>query len=207
MMTTSQLKLMSFILVLFILSCKGKKHEYHNLIDKIDAESVPFKRDSVHDRDSYNPNNLVEINENETHFFIQNRKDNIKSYACSECHSKPVSQLKTEGLGKKAHWDITLVHADANTMACLTCHVENDMDNLQSNTGNYIDLNYSYQLCKQCHTKEVKDWIGGAHGKNLSGWQGARVSKLCVECHNPHKPAIEKRWPSRYNSIMVNSGK
>jgi nitrate/TMAO reductase-like tetraheme cytochrome c subunit len=61
----------------------------------------------------------------------------------------------------------------------------------------------SYQLCAQCHNSQVKDWVGGAHGKNLSGWKSARVSKLCVECHNPHSPALDKRWPSRYNSQMV----
>lgn len=202
-----QNKIYSLLLILLIFSCKEKGHEYHSLIDKIKSESVEFNKDSIVERPQYQVENLTEIYEDETFFLVQNRKNIVKSYACNECHSEPVAELQTEGLGKKAHWHIQLNHADDNTMSCLTCHVDNDMNNLKSITGNTIDFNYSHQLCNQCHNKEVTDWIGGAHGKNLSGWKGARVSKLCVECHNPHKPAIEKRWPSRYNTKMVNSRK
>jgi len=150
---------------------------------------------------------LVTVTDNDPHFYIKNRKNKIKLYDCKECHNKPISQLQTKNLGKKAHWDIELNHADTNTMSCLSCHSDNNMNNLQSITGKKIDFNLSYQLCAQCHTNQVKDWKGGAHGKNLSGWKTARVSKLCVECHNPHKPNFEKRWPARYNSKMVEERK
>ena len=205
MANTYQFNFLIALVGLLVLSCKDKDHGYHNLIDKIEAESVEFSRDSLYERETYDHEQLIDLYENDRSFYIQNRKTKMVSYACSECHTQSVDKLKTEGLGKKAHWDVVLNHANDHTMSCLTCHVENDMDQLQSNTGHIIDFNYSYQLCSQCHSKEVKDWIGGAHGKNLSGWKGARVAKLCVECHNPHQPAIAKRWPSRYNSNMANS--
>ena len=42
---------------------------------------------------------------------------------------------------------------------------------------------------------ECFDWAGGAHGKRLAGWAPPRVSKTCVECHNPHQPQWDKRAP------------
>ncbi len=198
-----KLNISILLLAIIMISCKNDQKEYHNIIDKIEAKSTDYKRDSTFSNNQFEKSDLVQVTDHETQFYIENRKNRIESYECSECHDKPVSQLQTENLGKKAHWDIKINHADNKTMSCLSCHIENDMDNLHSITGETIDLNFSYQLCNQCHNKEVKDWKGGAHGKNISGWKTSRVSKLCVECHDPHKPSIEKRWPARYNSQMV----
>lgn len=199
-----QLKSVSLIVFALILgSCGKNKHEYHSLVDKIEDKSVYIEKDSIGFHANFEPDQLVEVREKEGRFFIGNRKKSIKSYACTECHSSSVEQLKTKNLGKKAHWDIELKHADRMTMDCMACHNDANMDQLKSITNNEIDFSHSYQLCGQCHQKEQKDWAGGAHGKNLSGWKSIRVSKTCVECHNPHQPAIESRWPSRYNSTMV----
>ncbi|MDH3321637.1 MAG: cytochrome C [Flavobacteriaceae bacterium] len=195
------------ILAITLFSCKENHEEYHNIIDKIEANSMAYKKDSTFSNNQFEISELTTVIDNDPHFYIKNRKSEIESYACSECHNKPVSQLQSEDLGKKAHWDIKLIHADDKTMSCLSCHKDNDMDNLHSITGGKIDFNLSYQLCAQCHNKEVKDWKGGAHGKNISGWQTSRVSKLCVECHNPHNPSFEKRWPARYNTQMVEQRK
>ncbi|MGI9530071.1 cytochrome c3 family protein [Lutimonas sp.] len=207
MLKVSQLKLLAISVLILVSACKGKKKEYHNLVEKIEAKSVKYQRDSIQNSQKFDPNDLVKIDENNIQFYIQNRTPSIKSYACSECHSKPLEQLHQNGLGKKAHWDITINHADTKTMACTSCHNGNDMNNLQSITGDPIDFNHSYKLCSQCHHGQVKDWVGGAHGKNISGWKSERVSKLCVECHNPHQPQIAKRWPSRYNATMVDERK
>lgn len=207
MLSSSQLKILTITILILASSCKGEKKEYHNLVDKIEAKSVQYVRDSIQYNDKFDLNELVAIDENNIHFYIQKRKTNIKSYACNECHNKPVSQLVKDGLGKKAHWDITIKHADTKTMSCLSCHNSDNMNKLQSITGDPIDFNFSYKLCSQCHHNEVKDWVGGAHGKNISGWKSTRVSKLCVECHNPHQPQIAERWPSRYNTTMVKERK
>ena len=196
--------ILAVFLVLTLISCKEDHKKYHTIIDKIEATTVSYQRDSTFSKNQFSMSELVTISDADTHFYIKERKSNIKSFACSECHDKSVSQLQHENIGiKKAHWDIKINHADANTMSCLSCHIDNDMDNLQSITGVKIDFNKSYQLCAQCHSKQVKEWKGGAHGKNISGWKTSRVSKLCVECHNPHNPSFKTRWPARYNSTMV----
>ena len=141
MLSSSQLKLLTITILILASSCKGKKKEYHNLIHKIEAQSVQYERDSILNNDSFEIDELVAIQENNIHFYIQNRKTNIKSFACSECHTKPVEQLHKEGLGKKAHWDITINHADTKTMACLSCHNSENMNKLQSITGDPIDFN------------------------------------------------------------------
>lgn len=207
MLSSSQFKILTITILILVSSCKGKKKEYHNLIHKIEAQSVQYVRDSIQNNYLFDIDELVVVEENNIQFYIQERKPDIKSFACNECHNKPVDQLHKEGLGRKAHWDVTINHADTKTMACTSCHDVQNMNSLQSITGDPIDFNYSYQLCSQCHNKQVKDWVGGAHGKNLSGWKSERVSKLCVECHNPHQPQIAKRWPSRYNATMVEERK
>lgn len=207
MFNSLHLKILALTIFILATACEGRKKEYHNLVEKIQAKSVKYERDSIQNNEKFDIDELVQIDENDIHFYIKKRKSNIKSYACTECHNKPVDQLRQEGLGKKAHWDITIKHADTKTMACLSCHNSDNMDNLQSITGDPIDFNFSYKLCSQCHSKQVKEWVGGAHGKNISGWKSERVSKLCVECHNPHQPQIAKRWPSRYNATMVEERK
>ncbi len=126
--------------------------------------------------------------------------------ACIECHSKPLAQMK--GLdGEKAHWDIKLNHANSETMNCATCHNGNDMNNLNTLTGKNIDFNLSYNVCAQCHSSQFADWKGGAHGKKVAGWAPPRASMTCVNCHNPHNPSFETRWPSVFNTEKVKQRK
>lgn len=189
----------SILLLLLISSCKHKEDEYHSIVDKIEAKSKHYHGVSVSSEAYFGDEKMIEITEGDHTFLIPDRKSKIKSFACTECHSKPLSKIKGKDY-KKAHWDIELKHADLNTMNCVTCHDSENMDNLKSLTGNKIDFNRSYNLCSQCHTKQFKDWKGGAHGKKIGGWAPPRASMTCVNCHNPHKPAFEKRWPVRFNS-------
>ncbi|TWO32736.1 cytochrome C [Seonamhaeicola sediminis] len=191
----------SFISLLFF-SCKHGEGEYHGVTDKIKAESENYHGVSLSSEAYLEGIETIEITEGGHTFLIPERKRHIKSYACTECHSKPLSQLQSKD-GKKAHWDIKLHHANENTMNCATCHDGNDMDNLKSLTGNSIDFNNSYNLCNQCHTKQFEDWKGGAHGKRIGGWAPPRASMTCVNCHNPHKPHFEKRWPARFNTQKI----
>lgn len=204
MIRNSILNFFVTLLAVMVISCSNGNKEYHDVIDQINSRSVSIEKDSSVLNDKFNAENLVTIRDGKASFFVQSRKNVMKNFECTECHTDPVEVLKGEGLGKKAHWDITLAHAESNTMNCATCHSDSNMDQLSSITAMNIDFDQSYQLCRQCHTKQAKDWLGGAHGKNLSGWKGPRVSKLCVECHNPHNPSIPSRWPSRYNSQMAN---
>tara|TARA_R110002049_G_scaffold158389_1_gene323300 strand:+ start:5420 stop:6049 length:630 start_codon:yes stop_codon:yes gene_type:complete len=190
-----------FLMLLLASSCKHKEDEYHTIIDKIEAKGKDYKGIKT-TSDAYFGNvEMIQITEGEETFLIPERKGQITSYACTECHSKPLSKIKGKDY-KKAHWNIKIAHANKNAMNCATCHNTNNMDELHSITGESIDFNKSYNLCSQCHTTQFKDWKGGAHGKRIGGWAPPRASLTCVNCHNPHKPAFESKWPVRFNSQM-----
>lgn len=196
-----------YLLALFILgfySCK-EEGEYHSISDKIEAESKPY-----HGKLTSDPllvdSELITITEGEHTFLIPERKGQIKSFACTECHSRPVAQMKNMD-AQKAHWDIKLNHANSEIMNCSTCHNGNDMNNLNALTGQNIDFNLSYKLCAQCHFSQFEDWKGGAHGKKVAGWAPPRASMTCVNCHNPHSPGFEKRWPVQFNTQTLKERK
>ncbi len=189
--------------VVTLFSCKHGEGEYHNITDKIEAESKNYHGTSISSEQLLEGIETIEISEGPHTFLIPERKGQIKSYACTECHTKPLHQLKINDTIKKAHWDIKLIHANLNTMNCITCHNGNDMDNLKSLTGNTIDFNRSHRLCSQCHSKQFEDWKGGAHGKKVAGWAPPRASMTCVNCHNPHKPGFDTRWPAGFNTQKV----
>lgn len=204
---TTKIKLVTKIAVvcLFVISCKDSdKHKYHTVTDKIEAKSTDYSTVAVSSSVYNETIKTVEVKEGEFEFLIPERKSKITSYNCSECHTEPLEKLQQSKVGNKAaHWNIKLIHADNNTMNCTTCHTGNEMDNLHSLTNKSIDFNYSYKLCSQCHQRQFKDWKGGAHGKQLGGWAPPRLSNTCVNCHNPHTPQFEKRWPVRYNTQKV----
>jgi hypothetical protein len=131
------------------------------------------------------------------------RTSSIEKYPCTKCHDKPLAQLVARSSEdvkagkKKAHWNIRLHHASAGVMNCNTCHGKGTMDELTTLAGETAGMNHSYRVCGQCHATQLKDWAGGAHGKRLSGWAPPRVVASCASCHDPHKPALESRWPAQ----------
>ncbi|WP_136465243.1 cytochrome c3 family protein [Flagellimonas onchidii] len=195
------------IMLCGMFSCKHKEGEYHSLKEKIEEEGKHYQDPGISSEAYIGDINTIEIREGTHTFLIPERKGQIKSYACTECHSKPLAQMQNEPGEQKAHWDIKINHANANAMNCATCHNGNDMDNLHSLTGNTIDFNRSYQLCAQCHNNQVEDWKGGAHGKNIGGWAKPRAAMTCVNCHNPHEPQIASKWPARFNTEKVKERK
>ncbi len=202
---TTKIKIIVLFAVVcsFAISCKHKdEHKYHTVTDKIEAQTREYV--GTNSSEIYNDGiKKILIKEGEFEFYIPERKSQIGSFNCTECHSKPLASLKEHKVGEKAaHWNIKLNHAGAETMNCTTCHNQNDFDNLQSLTNSTIDFNYSYKLCSQCHQEQFKDWKGGAHGKQLNSWAPPRLSNTCVSCHNPHSPKFEKRWPVRFNTTV-----
>jgi hypothetical protein len=151
----------------------------------------------------------VELGKN-THsqpFFVANRTEKMTQFACSNCHEEPLPE-RTEGLSRHPfmHVDIELQHASAEAMDCRTCHNEQKMDTLKLNDGTEVSFNHAYKTCMQCHFQQGEDWIGGAHGKRLDSWRGKRVVMNCTECHNPHKPAFEQRFPKGRPTIPRTGG-
>jgi cytochrome c553 len=59
-----------------------------------------------------------------------------------------------------------------------------------------VSFDHSYQVCAQCHSRQASDWASGAHGKRAGGWAPPRVIYACAQCHNPHSPRWDTRWPA-----------
>jgi hypothetical protein len=131
-------------------------------------------------------------------FRVLARKQSIERYKCSSCHGdKPV--LAKSGL-ELTHGNILLNHGqEGRALDCIDCHHPEDRDFLEDKKGRKIDFDHSYQLCGQCHFRQKRDWLGGAHGKRVSNWAGDRVVFNCATCHDPHSPRFEKRFPATYS--------
>ena len=131
-------------------------------------------------------------------FWTDTRKDKIERFKCSQCHNNK-SVLIAQAF-EIAHGDIKLDHGGREKpLSCFTCHNKEERDSLETEAGVKVDMDHSYQMCAQCHFRQQKDWVGGAHGKRVSYWAGNRVVKSCVSCHNPHSPRFKKRWPVTYS--------
>lgn len=199
--------ILSLVFIVGLVSCSSnheKEHQYHGNFDKIKALEKDSISYTVNSSDLIGKMQLVEVITDEVSFFIPERKSNIKSFKCSECHTKSIPELKSANLtGKKAHWNIELNHATPDVLTCNSCHPTQNLDNLKSNLNAEIDFNQSYKACAQCHSSEYKDWLGGAHGKRVKGWVNPRISETCVGCHNPHSPKFETRFPSRLNTKKI----
>lgn len=135
-------------------------------------------------------------------FRVLARKQAIERYKCSSCHTdKPV--LVNQGL-ELTHGDVVINHGqEGSALSCIDCHHPEDRNYLEDKKGRKIDFDHSYQLCGQCHFRQKRDWLGGAHGKRVSNWAGDRVVYNCASCHDPHSPRFEKRFPATY-SVPLN---
>jgi hypothetical protein len=193
----------------------------HNLLERLEdeapAEGVPGNEQDAHASDS--PAMTIEELLTEVEyvavqqvvdrapFYTIARTDQITQLPCSNCHTLPLATLQAEqksetesAAAAKAHWDLVIDHADESVMNCKTCHNVDNPDELHTLTGHVVEFDHSYQVCAQCHGQQYEDWQGGAHGKRVGGWAPPRVVQNCVECHNPHQPAWDIRWPAVTNS-------
>ncbi len=191
-------------MIFALVSCTSnqeKEHKYHGNFDKIKALEKDSIEYAVKSTDLIENMPLISVETNEVSFFIPERKSKIKAFKCSECHTKSIPELKSKNLtGKKAHDSIKLNHATIEELTCNSCHPSQNLDHLKSNLNAKIDFNQSYKVCAQCHSSEYKDWLGGAHGKRVKGWVNPRISNTCVDCHNPHSPKFESRFPAKLKS-------
>lgn len=134
-------------------------------------------------------------------FWVETRKDDMARFKCSQCHND--ENVTEANAAKIAHGDIVLVHgSEEKQLSCYTCHNRKERDYLTSEVEEKLDMDHSYELCGQCHFRQKKDWVGGAHGKRVTYWAGERVVKSCASCHNPHAPRFQKQWPVTYSPPM-----
>jgi len=115
-------------------------------------------------------------------------------FPCSECHNdmepNPIRRELEEHIEIAQSFD----HA-SDQRWCLDCHNPDDRDTLRLASGALISFEESYMLCGQCHGTIFRDWKAGVHGKRTGEWNGKRIYRLCVHCHNPHTPRFKQIMP------------
>jgi hypothetical protein len=171
---------------------------HQGVMDIIKNANTPLERSEASSSIPPQPLVLAQSSYQGGAFYTQTRKDKMERFQCSSCHigeGMPVNEAK-----EAAHGDIILQHGTVkDTDACDTCHHLTDRDYLLTQNAMKVDFNHSYQLCGNCHFRQKKDWIGGAHGKRVQNWAGKRVVQNCTSCHNPHSPLFAKRWPATFS--------
>lgn len=117
---------------------------------------------------------------------------------CATCHDRvdtgSVAE-KPEDL-KEFHQGLTFRHG---ALACSSCHEDKSPITLHLATGASVPTTQAMQLCSQCHGSQRKAYDHGAHGGMNGHWdlsRGPRTRNQCVECHDPHVPALAPVRPA-----------
>lgn len=169
------------------------------LLDRIKEVEAPFdNRTVVQAQPVVAPTVLAKEEHEGAPIKVLARKQAIERYPCSSCHNdKKVLAKNTYAL---THGSIVLNHGrEGAGLSCIDCHHPDQREFLEDKKGRKIDFDHSYQLCGQCHFRQKRDWLGGAHGKREKNWAGERVIYNCASCHDPHSPRFEKRFPATYS--------
>jgi hypothetical protein len=115
-------------------------------------------------------------------------------FPCSDCHAdqetNPNRRVLTE-----MHEDIKIINHAEDQRWCLDCHNPDDRDYLRLASGKLVSFEESYYLCGQCHGTIFRDWKAGIHGKRTGEWNGKKIYRLCVHCHDPHQPRYKPIEP------------
>jgi hypothetical protein len=114
-------------------------------------------------------------------------------FPCSNCHAEMKPDLTHRAL-QDEHTAIVLRHA-AGLFWCLDCHHPENRDTLRLATGEGLPFTESYRLCGQCHSKKLRDWQAGIHGRRTGYWNGDKEYLMCTRCHNPHDPEFKALTP------------
>ena len=132
-------------------------------------------------------------------------KADLSDFDCYTCHEKgkpPVLRFDAQHnlVVPKEHSDVVMKHGthDRNNN-CFNCHDEQNLELLQARDGRQIKLADSPLLCGSCHGPTYRDWEAGAHGRTGGYWDrtaGPIQRRICVDCHNPHRPKIPPRKPA-----------
>jgi hypothetical protein len=125
-------------------------------------------------------------------------------HPCSSCHQWVVSDPQPRNL-KRPHDNFKLEHGlhGKGKFWCFTCHDLEGKGALRTLEGEKLDYADAYVLCSQCHANQARDWVYGAHGKRVSGWQGKRQVLNCTACHYQHRPAFKPRAPESGPVVRV----
>jgi hypothetical protein len=190
------LLLLTFFLLDLGLGMAGEKKSF---LDTVKDIGEPFNNRSVRQvQEVTHPTVLAREEYQGGPFRVLARKAEIERYRCSSCHTE--KEVKGKNAFSLTHGNVVINHGqEGSGLACIDCHHPKDRDYLEDKKGNKIEYDHVYQLCGQCHFRQKRDWLGGAHGKRTSYWAGERVVYNCTTCHNPHSPRFAKRFPATYS--------
>ncbi len=116
-----------------------------------------------------------------------------RKYPCMKCHEIWAYNEEKREL-KMNHAEKVLKHAEERQW-CLNCHDTKNRNKLRLLNQQLIDFETSHELCGQCHGTIFRDWKAGVHGKRIGMWNGEKLYRLCIHCHNPHQPKFEPVKP------------
>jgi len=112
-------------------------------------------------------------------------------FPCSRCHTASAKpDTRKRGL-EDMHENIVLNHLGPGKW-CLECHDPRDRDHLHLASGERVPFEASYRLCGQCHGDELDAWTRRQHGQDPKDPGGKEPLPLCVRCHNPHSPKLNR---------------
>ena len=140
----------------------------------------------------------VSDNEPEEHpmpeFFVPPPPFSEDIFPCSDCHADMEPNPTRRKLEEHTEIAESFSHARQQRW-CLDCHNPDDRDKLRLANGQLISFEESEYLCGQCHGTIFRDWKAGVHGKRTGEWNGKKMYRLCVHCHNPHHPKFAPITP------------
>lgn len=122
-------------------------------------------------------------------YSIEPRRQDVKSFPCSECHQSFQSKEQTKDL-RFPHAGLQLKHM-LEVKKCDFCHSKKNSNMLHLLDGVLISYDESYKICSQCHGKIATNWKKGLHGKIGGQWDGERLHFNCTLCHNAHDPKFK----------------
>ncbi len=118
--------------------------------------------------------------------------------ACMVCHAtRTPNPDNAQGSDlDEFHQGLVTAHAG---LTCLSCHNASDYGSLRRADGQAISFARVQSLCAQCHGQTVRSYENGAHGGMVGYWdltRGGRIRNGCLDCHDPHAPAIPRMLPT-----------
>ncbi len=117
---------------------------------------------------------------------------------CATCHRliQPKKSNEHATHLEAFHRGIKLVHGD---QTCGSCHQPPRFERFHLSSGRTVAYGRVMELCGQCHSSQKRDFERGIHGGMTGYWdldRGPRDRNHCLDCHNPHRPAIPAVVPA-----------
>lgn len=118
--------------------------------------------------------------------------------SCASCHANLEPDANTNHAANLIDFHEGLEY-EHGSLSCLSCHHAEDYNSLRLTDGRAIDFASVQRLCAQCHGPQARDYERRAHGGMMGFWddrRGEAVRKSCIDCHDPHAPAMPAMVPT-----------